>query len=336
MRFFLEFLLRNRVLHELDYEKGLRKALAVVEKARIELPWSFVLAKAIPDRFSSGCTTLWGSMIESMQLYGDDDDADSDAAAPATKDEQPAVDKDDNPWAVGAGDDTNVESGWGVLDEDGTTVAGKDPWATQQSEIWGETLPNPLMALLGATVLPLTHTTGIVEESVRCITAVHPAGKTGGKKKKRRSEAGLVEDELDARFARLVLGPWKTWDSHNLSDVGPPNMKAGSRGAVVEADTEGAVAAAGEGAHNPYKDEITVMIEPSSVEKMKVGMGLRATWIQIARQDVSKQSEQVIGEKQRRRKGQKGGWGEPAQPTKYWYMEQLMAVIPSYHTDGHA
>ena len=64
VRFFLNFVLRNRVFPEL--EKPLRKAVAVTETASRELPQTFVISKAVPeDAFSKGCELLFGSMTDS-------------------------------------------------------------------------------------------------------------------------------------------------------------------------------------------------------------------------------------------------------------------------------
>ena len=43
-------------------EKSIKKAIAVAEVARKELPHTFVLSKNVPDGFSEGCKLLFGSM----------------------------------------------------------------------------------------------------------------------------------------------------------------------------------------------------------------------------------------------------------------------------------
>ena len=64
LSFFINFLLRNRVLPE--SEKDLRKALAATELARKELPQTFVISRTLPDAFSKGCEMVFGTLTNSM------------------------------------------------------------------------------------------------------------------------------------------------------------------------------------------------------------------------------------------------------------------------------
>ena len=60
LEFFLKFVLRHRIFPEM--EKSIKKAIAVAEVARKELPHTFVLSKNVPDGFSEGCKLLFGSV----------------------------------------------------------------------------------------------------------------------------------------------------------------------------------------------------------------------------------------------------------------------------------
>ena len=60
--FFLRYLIRSRVFPEPEYERPIKRALEVTELARLELPNSWKLGRALPDPFSDGCRGLWGSM----------------------------------------------------------------------------------------------------------------------------------------------------------------------------------------------------------------------------------------------------------------------------------
>lgn len=60
--FFLRYLIRNRVFPEPEYERPIKRALEIVELARVELPNSWLIGRALPDTFSDGCKGLWGSM----------------------------------------------------------------------------------------------------------------------------------------------------------------------------------------------------------------------------------------------------------------------------------
>ncbi|KAH9947216.1 hypothetical protein B0H21DRAFT_360452 [Amylocystis lapponica] len=363
--FFLNFLLRNRVLPE--HEKGLQRALLVVEQARKELPATFVVGKALPDDFSDGCRELFGNMTQAL-MWPNDDDNDAAAAAVAPEepdakrrkvDEAEAEEKQDvkvetetetervlNDAAGEAG--IEVLSPDVVMDMEQAAADPIDEWSAPSGGTWGDSWgdadavntwmaepeSHPLMRLLGLTALPFTHTTGVVEKSTRRIVSVTAATQAkSGKKKKGRGVAELVEEELGARLARMVLAPWATFDENEHSDVNRPLILPDSRGAVVMdgipdvSATRETGAASTLPAHTPLKDEITVLVDPAVADKLIVGMGLGATWVQIVRQASTDPSEASTEKKKR------GGYGEAGEPTKFWYMEHLVATLPGFHTE---
>ena len=61
---------------------------------------------------------------------------------------------------------------------------------------------------------------------------------------------------------------------------------------------------------------------------------VEATWIQLARADpsVPMEADEALSNPFAPRK-REGGPGEPLAPTKYWYMEEVLAVLPSFHTE---
>ncbi|PCH40920.1 hypothetical protein WOLCODRAFT_137071 [Wolfiporia cocos MD-104 SS10] len=376
IQYFLNFLLRNRVFPEPEYEKGMRRALDVVATARKELPATFVIGRAIPDGFSMGCERLWGGMtykqaqIQCTELSNGSPDeeqrkADDLDASAAQREE----DVDAFKAAVGQTDveiitpetveslakevqkaeaaaDANVNGvdsdGWGGSPAAGWNTAPADGWGTgtgwhteDTSNSWVPVEPNPLMATLGPTILPLTHTTGIVERSTRRIVTISPPEKIKPAKKG-KTDTEQVEEELRTRFAKMVLAPWTGWDQNDSDDTSRPSILFSSRGAAIRKedkqdamDTSDTIAPAHK-PHNPFADEITVLIELSGADKLIVGMGLRATWIQLARQDISKTRWLEVTETPQ---GSSGSVGEYGAPTTSWYIEHLIAILPSFHTD---
>ncbi|KAL6309820.1 hypothetical protein BKA93DRAFT_821530 [Sparassis latifolia] len=378
--FFLNFLLRNRVLPEPEHERGLRRGLVVVEQARTELPATFTVARALPDKFSDGCRALWGSMTarlnwaniaedDAKQTQGDEPDAKRRKLDGKEETEDERVLRE----AAGGADievltpdvvmniaqeiesenrkkeKESVENADAAADNAGWGAPADDAWGAADTEPWGGTgegegaynfapptadtwdigpQPNQIMAFFGPTLFPLTHTTGIIERATRRIVRVTAPEKTKAKKKKGRSAAELIEEELTRRLARMVLEPWSGHELHKNSEITEPIILPDSRGAVVSesAETAGNSASA---VHNPSKDQITVLIDPSIADKMVVGMGLGATWVQLARQDLTAAPDASEADE----KNKKGGWGEAGQPTPYWYMEQLVSVLPSFHTE---
>ncbi|KAI0758057.1 hypothetical protein C8Q74DRAFT_1373105 [Fomes fomentarius] len=410
IRFFLNFLLRNRVLPE--YEKMLKKAVAVTDAAAMELPHTFVISKAAPDdKFSKGCELLFGSMTDStwwvhepkpqpesetaeegdsereakrqkldnvnteasilQEVAGSEDIQVVTPDAVAMMEQEikehvssaningredapisvPAIDSEQNAdWGNGAdapaGNDNDAAS-WG------DPGRGDPPSADK----WGGPTESPFVQYLGPTTLPLTHTTGIVERSTRRIKSINiPIPPEPSSPKQNRSQhppslipAPLadpegVEHELEAAFAKMTMVPWHEWDVHEHADVQKPRLLRNSRGTAVSDDTADAPVVLGrEGystsaaPHNPFKDAITVYLEPSTAELMRVGMGIGATWVQLARVDpgvpVEADAETFDNMYAQRKKGLVGGPGTPVAPTDVWYMEQVMAVYPSFHTE---
>lgn len=374
--FFLKFLLRNRVLPEPEYEKGIRKALLIVHQARKELPHTFVIGRALPDPFSKGCETLWGDMSTNREWLSGEDNKDAQTANADEPDakRRKVHEEDELKKVVGdteievltpdviadlekekakqnASIDTNVNgsenggwgtSGWG--DSNGVPAAGgwgevgTDPWQDMDSTWELQLLPNPIMSFLGPTVLPLTHTTGVVERSTRRIIAIHPAPDRS-KLPKKKSRDGVqfeqVEEEMQGRMAKMVLAPWTSWDSRTYSEIVKPQILRASRGPTITEeqdamDTDGPEANTTK-RHNPFKDELTVLIDPSIAEKLLIGMGLIATWVQIVRQDLSVR-DWASAEAAEAKTG-KEDTGEIGEPTQFWYMEQLIAILPSYYIE---
>ncbi|OBZ70239.1 hypothetical protein A0H81_09773 [Grifola frondosa] len=104
------------------------------------------------------------------------------------------------------------------------------------------------------------------------------------------------------------------WDANERADVKLPEILPASRGPVVmeEQKTASGTADARPLPHIIRSRTISGFITPATVEKLLVGMGVGATWVQVARQD------------------EEGGFGEP---TNFWYMEQSRSVLPSFHTE---
>ncbi|EIW76399.1 hypothetical protein CONPUDRAFT_84977 [Coniophora puteana RWD-64-598 SS2] len=169
-----------------------------------------------------------------------------------------------------------------------------------------------------------------------------------------------VEDALDTTFGKIVLEPWP----HALGgDIREPSIKPSSRGPVVlpahqralsaanlkmldASPSAGAVAGAeGTGApantnkkpHDPYTSRIALLVEPPVLETLRVGMGIAAVFVQIARQeDVlgTGAPPKPEGEKKKKKKKKSGAnAGPPA--GSYWYLEDNIGILPGYYlNDG--
>lgn len=220
---------------------------------------------------------------------------------------------------VEGGDNTNSWGTWAQSQpgEDGGgwgSGAAEGAWGSNSNENqngaesgWDvEPLPS-LTGLLGPTNLPQTHTTGIFEASMRKIVElIPPSSVVSADDPTSDSPAGAVEEELYSRFGKLVLGPWIGWDCGKETIHDKPTILSRSRGAVKTGGDQGV-----EGAHDPYKDNITVLIEPFALETMIVGIGVSGNWVQITRADED---------------GNPVGGGR-----EMWYMESVNQVLPSFY-----
>ncbi|KAI0355343.1 hypothetical protein OH77DRAFT_1496072 [Trametes cingulata] len=282
--------------------------------------------------------------VADANLNGQQDASDSSEAGAAAWGSASADSGAGNSWGWGQADAAAVpDRTWGE--------ANAEWGAPEDHSMWDATpKSNPLNELFGPTALPLTHTTGVIERSTRRVKAIIPPSPQKNQKgKKSKSGAATsgpdpeaVERDLEARLTQVVLIPWHEWDVYDKADVTKPQILADSRGPVVRDENEPAPAPSADGTpapvpHNPFKNEITLLVEPSAAEKLLIGVGLEATWIQLARADPSVpmvvDEESIRNPYVRRNKKHVGAPGEPAAPTRYWYMESMLSVFPSFHTE---
>ena len=297
---------------------------------RKELPATFAISRALDDSFSKGCSSLWGRIIQTIDLG--EEYAEPTKTQEMEELENAIIDHDkitsrEGTWAnigeeIEGGDDTNNWEAWGKSQ---TEREGWEGWGSNDVEGgWGSTsqelnsfndgpesgwnigpLPT-LTTLLGPTSLPLTHTTGIFEGSMRKLVDLIPPSSVENSTVD--SSASGVEEELDRRFGKIILGPWIGWDCGKETILDKPTILPRSRGPVK---TENKNDQGVENAHDPYKDNITVLVDPAILEIMIVGVGIAGNWVQITRADED---------------GNPVGGGRDM-----WYMEQVTQVIPSFY-----
>jgi hypothetical protein len=224
------------------------------------------------------------------------------------------------------------DGGWGAAAD--TSVWGDDVWgasASNERDDSGWATPTfSLLSILGPTTLPLTHTSGVVEWSLRRIKAVilpsssppQPTTATAGE-----GNPAAVEAELEKRFAKVVLEPWGMWDKTGEGEHFEPKILDKSKGAAIGFDGKAVGTGTGK-AHDVKTDDIIILAVPSVVSSLCIGMGLAATYVQIARQQTDgKEASAKELVKKKKREGKKN---KPVET--FWYMEQLMMILPSYHT----
>ncbi|KAJ6483717.1 hypothetical protein C8R47DRAFT_1131733 [Mycena vitilis] len=219
---------------------------------------------------------------------------------------------------------------------------------------WAAPARASLLSLLGPTALPLTHTPGIVEWSVRRIKSITPpapailapklpAAAATDLKGAPAPDPEAVERALEACLFRIVLAPWTDWET---PEHGAARIMRGSVGALAVPGEE-ATPPPGPGGLKPHdmlKDEITLLADPSVVGELSVGMGLGGTWVQLARmadvapvardreaegsaKDVVAAGNPKFKKKKALTKAQK-----ERRALRLWYLEEHLLVLPSYWT----
>lgn len=230
---------------------------------------------------------------------------------------------------------------WGSSDEYNPTSftpakeEESDPWAEVVAN-WGPSKVQSLTAFLGPTTLPLTHTAGVVEWSVRRVKSFAPPPPPNTVQKSpvsNEEDADAVDIELERQLAKVVLEPWLGWDKagDEMPHLSKPRILESSKGPVVAdndvASTDNAATSAPTTneikPHDPSKDDITIFVEPKVLDALSVGLGIGATWVQMAR-------EQDFAEGAQKKKKKKSK--SKKIPQRYWYVEEVILVLPSYHT----
>lgn len=301
-------------------------------------------------------------LIEEDETQTMDVDHDAEAIKDAIADNVDINGADVNLFPGWGSNDSH--GGWGASNTGGTWAAQEDSniaWAGKVDELntwgaqpdysgWLPEISKGVYRLLGAmTLLPLTHTTGIVEQSVRRIARVIPPtgvvpvpvhADKGSKSTGDVHPAAAVEEDFVQRLAQVVFAPWVKVGNHIGSDIIPPSLLPGSRGHVVSGPYKAKPAAvapptavgSASRPFDPSRDEIVVLVDPAIADKLTPGMGIRGSWVQITRVDTTYTGNKWTG-KQRNSKERKGPIGMNGEPTKWWYLDNAFGVFVSFHSD---
>lgn len=321
LSFFLSFFIRNKIMP--DYEKAFRKALRVIELARLELPQTTKISLAIPDSFGNACVALWGTRLPGIwdRHAATDVNGGNSGSKPAPEPvkEWEAALKEKGMEVVGdvmgpglQGLSTNwgmppngvetgpIVEGWG----DSARIVQDDPnlWGvTNNTTDWAVQDPKPcLMSMLGPTTIPLTHNIQLIEKSTRQVISISPPN---------------PDDKGPGRVLGTVLfAPWK--NPKKVSTILPPELLSD----LPEGST-----------HDMARDVIKVFVDPKTVDVLRVGMGLFAVFIQLVGRDTGK--EEVKDKKKGKSRSKGKNKAKASDDQEMWYIEFLYEVVPSFWTE---
>jgi hypothetical protein len=132
--------------------------------------------------------------------------------------------------------------------------------------------------------------------------------------------SAAIGQELGSRFARFVLEPWVRTPTHELLDIVRPIVTSSNRGAVIKTIVDVS------DAYNPCRDDLTILIDPASVDCFRAGLGLCGTWVQMARyQDVEGSINPI----------DQGTPSVSKHPHDcFWYLENVVSISSGFYTQS--
>jgi hypothetical protein len=347
LHFFLRFMQRNQVFAGFEtHTDNLNRAVALAELAIKELPLTARVARILPGMFDAACKECWGykgslSMYISTTLDSEDGCTSTDTPASSTIGTFEEALKADHAEIVSSDVVLDSLMAKEVLDDtfgadDCVNVSSPpadDPWvaaitAGQNTTVsWTDVKSDSLLTFLGPTQLPLTHTTGVVEFSTRRVKEIMLPETIDSVPD---TPSAAVEQELGSRFARVVLEPWVRTPTDELLDIVRPIVTSSSRGAVIKDPFADIIdvcdAYSPSDAYNPCRDDLTILVNPASVDCFRAGLGLCGTWVQMARCEDVEGSVSPIDQ------------GTPSVSKHprdcFWYLEDVVSIFPSFYMES--
>lgn len=399
LRFYVNFLLKEGVFtSEPEIESSLHQALSIINLAQSELPLTAQISKHFPkDRFSAGCEASASFGVHQkdellLQALVEKTLAASMIEVPSPNLEDLTLEELDNSQTLHISDESPIGIGDLTItptthpsDGDALDIANPitidgpedfsdniEDWGTNDTPVdpWLSGPAPPTLLSFGplAATLSETHTSGVVESSMRKVASiVHPADPLAlleteaDDGRSPPAEAQAVEADLSARLSKVVMEPWPGWDVYDSEATATvPQIMGSSRGRVVvyprrndndqvvytsdfdKKFSSFAAASTCDGdvpAHDPLKHAVTILIDPECAQMLKVGMGLEGTWVQIARKEdlyLGNEKEGLNGNRSERwplstpMRNENIRADAFRQGQRFWYLTKLMTVLPSY------
>lgn len=208
------------------------------------------------------------------------------------------------------------------------TVLDADAWSDGDISTKAEAIHSSL-GPSGSEVLasiPRTHEAGVAELSLRRIREiVYPA--TNGYDSnsivaiESELDADSVEDVLSTRLVKVILDPWVGWETKEAEpDLFEPRILRRGATGTTDGTSDHAKKKEEPGLkHDPLQGSITVLLEPDCSSALRVGMGLGAIWVEMARASGSVSCGDTVEPKADRNKD------------VFWYMADMKVAVPSYY-----
>jgi hypothetical protein len=123
---------------------------------------------------------------------------------------------------------------------------------------------------------------------------------------------------------------WVHTPTDKLLDIVRPIVTFCSRGAVIKDPFADIIdvsdAYSPSDAYNPCRDDLTILVNPASVDCFRAGLGLCGTWVQMARCEDVESSISPIDQ------------GTPSvrkHPRDcFWYLEDVVSIFPSFYMES--
>lgn len=355
MLFFLNFIIRNQALPEL--KDKLPQTIAIVEKAKEELPQTQVVGMAVPDELSHCFKALFGSKIPDSwrglkDIALETTIADPPLDAGANSDLEKLL-EENKVLKISASDALQppglpAEDSTSSPDKSSLDVWGSGGWGDNNGDTWGSTSDaveisadnlgeDTNQAVDTAMDNPWAQPASMTEWTVPeyfLMTLMGPTSlplshKVGYVERSTRYIKSVTmptnsrkNDDL-SMFAKVVLSPHKKFFGANRRAF----YRAAIQAPELLEDPYSEKAADGVDAnlprHDPSADDIVLYLLPKAAETLILNMNLGGTFVQVV-PDCSWQMHTLVGE------------GEALTSEKrqtdeiFWYCEQITQILPSF------
>ncbi|GJE97414.1 hypothetical protein PsYK624_136310 [Phanerochaete sordida] len=369
--FFIRYLIRSRVFP--GDEAVFKRAAAMCDRAGVELAATLAVTRCLPEKVGNAFERLYGQMDQRFNMSfnpsGDrDGDSEPESGTDADASEEPDAKKrkvestpepqvsQAEPMAQKTSPDTASHVApniWGISEDDADPNVKKtaqlvdssgsgNGWGSSTADDahdtpslgWGQSSwgASTTLATLPAA-LSSTHTTGLVESSVRKIAQVilpTPAQQA----EQTLTPAAAVEAALTRDFATVVFAPWVRVGNAVPSDIHTPQILPNSRGRHVGGEPKAQAPHEDDArtAFDPQRDAIRVLMDPDTAATLAphVGIGVRGLFVQLARRAAPAADAKPSGKAQHAKAARAD---QDVEPTPYWYVESAMLSLTSFHAD---
>ncbi|PPQ76650.1 hypothetical protein CVT26_013925 [Gymnopilus dilepis] len=303
IEFYVKYLLCNNFVPSM--ESSLRPSLVLLEAAKLEMPAISILAKNFPDGFSRLC----GKYLRWERFSSIPPFVNTPPPSPVEGQSlRPRVDWSSilcnalDQWSSSSPQASDDISGHAISPFDGRIIDCTVPlfYSSTDKAFRKPVDQGGLASIANHVEFFLTHTTGIVERSLRRIKSIQVPPPNS------EPNPAAVDEVIQPKKVRIVLEPAPaSWNDHQVAIYCEPEILAAPEHELPQV-------------HDPQSTDIVLLIDEKTevLALLKPGMGLGGTWVQVLRKDGAtlEDFENVADDVL----------------LTFWYMDNLTLIMPSF------